>query len=519
MELSIEQIENWALHSLRDALAKFSKTLEDFGLLAPSIAFDRLKTNCLLEVERDYNVEVLQVEVAMTIESLNDGQRAAYNGIIDAYVAHHAKVLFIDGPGGKGKTYTENLILNTMRLYGDIALAVASSGIAALLLLGGRTAHSYLKILIALDRISFCCIHKQDDLTALIRQTKFILWDEAPMTNKLTFEAMDQTLHDLTDKNEPFGGIVFVMSGDFRQVLPIIPRGSHANIIFASIKNSYLWESIEVFHLLENMRVGDVIVVHLNLRNHTFANWLLCFGNNELETIDEDYIKCLDMMVLPPTDTRAMAVAIYPRLHKGQATNEYLRERAILAPHNKEVSLINAMVLSYLPRVQVDFLSVDFAEDTKVANTNPSKFLNTLEVSGMPSHKLPLKIGTPVMLLRNLNPSTRLCNGTCLIVRRFTMRVVEAKIITSKGAGNVAFISRIKFIFDNSSLPLTFARKQFPLQLVYAMTINKSQGQTLSHVGLHIADDVFLHGQLYIAFSHTKAPANVKVQLLDTVHG
>ncbi len=84
--------------------------------------------------------------------------------------------------------------------------------------------------------------------------------------------------------------------------------------------------------------------------------------------------------------------------------------------------------------------------------------------------------GAPVMLLRNLNPLTRLCNGTCLIVRCFTMWVVEAEIITSKGASNVAFIPRIKFIFNNSGLPFTFAKKQFLLQLAYAMTINKSQG-------------------------------------------
>jgi ATP-dependent exoDNAse (exonuclease V) alpha subunit len=91
------------------------------------------------------------------------------------------------------------------------------------------------------------------------------------------------------------------------------------------------------------------------------------------------------------------------------------------------------------------------------------------------------------------------------------MQVVEVEIITSKGAGNVAFISRIKFISDNSGLPFTFARKQFPLWLAYAMTINKSQGQTFSHVGFHLTDDVFLHGQLYVAFSRAKASANVKV--------
>jgi len=245
---------------------------------------------------------------------------------------------------------------------------------------------------------------------------KFILWDKAPTTNNLTFEAVDQTLRDLTDRNEPFSGIIFVMSGNFRQVLPVIPCGSHANIVFASIKNSYLWESIEVFRLSKNMWADDAIAVHPDLGNRTFTNWLLCLGNNKLETIDEDYIKCPNMMKLLPADTRAMAVAIYPQLHEGQVTNEYLHERAILALRNKEVLLINVMVLSYLQGAQVDFLSADFAKDMEVANTYLSEFLNTLEVSGMPSHKLSFKIGAPVMLLCNLDPLTGLCNGTHLII-------------------------------------------------------------------------------------------------------
>jgi hypothetical protein len=231
----------------------------------------------------NYNVEVLQAEVAMAIESLNDGQHATYNGVINAYAAHHAKVIFIDGPGGTDKTYIENLILNVVRSRGDIALALASSGIAALLLSRRRTTHSYLKIPIALDRTSFCCIHKQDDATALIHQTKLILWDEAPMTNKLAFEAVDRTLHDLTDRNEPFGGIVFIMSGDFCQVLSVIPRGSHGDIISASIKNSYLWESVEVSRLSKNLRINDVVVVHPDLENCilVFLSWQQRAGNHQ----------------------------------------------------------------------------------------------------------------------------------------------------------------------------------------------------------------------------------------------
>ncbi len=122
------------MHSLWDALAKFSKTFEDFGLPTPSVAFDWLETNRLLKVEHEYNVVVLQVEVVMAIESINDGQRVTYNGVIDAYVAHHVKVIFIDGPGGTGKTYIENLILNVVCWHGNIALVVAFSGIVALLL-------------------------------------------------------------------------------------------------------------------------------------------------------------------------------------------------------------------------------------------------------------------------------------------------------------------------------------------------------------------------------------------------
>jgi ATP-dependent DNA helicase PIF1 len=267
------------------------------------------------------------------------------------------------------------------------------------------------------------------------------------------------------------------------------------------------------------MWADDAIIIHLDLGNHTFADWLLCLGNNELETIDEDYIKCPNMMVLQPVDTQTMVVVIYLRLHKGHATNEYLHERAILALRNKEVSLINAMVLSYLLGVQVDFLSADSTKDTEVANTYPSKFLNILEVSGMPSHKLLLKIGALVMLLRNFDPLTGLCNGMCLNVRCFTLQVVEAEIITGKGANNVAFIPRIKFISDNLRFAIYICKEQFPLQLAYAMTINKSQGQTLFHVGLHITNDVFSHGQLYVAFSRAKELENVKVQLPNTMHG
>jgi hypothetical protein len=75
-------------------------------------------------------------------------------------------------------------------------------------------------------------------------------------------------------------------------------------------------------------------------------------------------------------------------------------------------------------RKKKDFLNVDSTEDTEVANTYPSKFLNTLEISGMPSHKLSSKIGAPMMMMCNLDPSAGLCNGMHLIAQRFSIYII-----------------------------------------------------------------------------------------------
>jgi len=103
------------------------------------------------------------------------------------------KVFFIDGPGGTGKTFVYNTLLAHVRSKGNIALAVASSGIAALLLDGGRTANSRFKIPLVINEISTCNISVQSDLAKLIRLCKLVVWDEAPMCNKYVFEAVDRS--------------------------------------------------------------------------------------------------------------------------------------------------------------------------------------------------------------------------------------------------------------------------------------------------------------------------------------
>ena len=153
-------------------------------------------------------------------------------------------------------------------------------------------------------------------------------------------------------------------------------------------------------------------------------------------------------------------------------------------------------------------------ESGPFGDMEPPELLHSLKISGLPNHCLDLKVGALVILLRNLNQSIGLCNGTRLIISKLGDRVIEGKVITGSKVGETVLIPRIDL--TPSNLPdLQIRRRQFPLKLAFAMTINKSQGQTLNRVGIYLPRPVFSHGQLYVALSRVSSPSGLKVLLCN----
>jgi len=140
--------------------------------------------------------------------------------------------------------------------------------------------------------------------------------------------------------------------------------------------------------------------------------------------------------------------------------------------------------------------SVDFvSNEDGIHHAYPAEFLQQLNASGLPSTLLCLKVGSLVILLRNLDLGEGLCNGTRMVVLNVRRKMLQCRIINKdrRFRDKVVFIPRIRLSPNTEILPVPLKRLQFPVRLAFAMIINKSQGHSVEHVGINLQTSVFSH--------------------------
>ncbi|GJV28508.1 DNA helicase [Tanacetum coccineum] len=343
--------------------------------------------------EKNYKRDLLREEEAESVPKLNHDQRKIFNLIISASTTNGQELLFVYGHGGTGKIFLWRTTISSLRSHGKIVLDVTSSGIASLLLPAGRTTHSRFKLPLELTNKSLCHAKKK------------------------------------------------------------IKKGaSKEELIATSIAKSHLWPHFKICTLKENMRlIRSGLTTEEKRRSEQFTKWLLDMGNGEIGEPDAENEQDSSWVTIPPkytitTDEAGMSELIdfiYDDTTLKAPTAGSLQEKAIVCPKNETADVVNAKILSSIEGQSKTYSSNDEAislgrETSETELLYPIEYQNTMTFPRLPPHELELKVGTPIMLLRNVNLSGGLCNGTRMIVRSLMskqFRTMSTAIIASLRIG------------------------------------------------------------------------------------
>ena len=340
-------------------------------------------------------------------------------------------------------------------------------------------------------------------------------------------DCVDRLLRDLCQRDLPFGGKIMLLGGDFRQILPVMTETSAPEVVANTILNHYTMRNgiFAKYSLSENMRLKRDL---RDSGNH--REWLLQVGEGEVQAalqlhplaIPLPRHLCMpagqpveDLVRWAYPDLAAKVIQAVSGDSPG-AADAWFRERAILTPRNDEARRINEVVLNDLD-ASTEFISVslDRIKDPEGEDSAsfPEEFLHTLQPSGFPPHKLRLRAGAVVILLRNLDKGRGLCNGVRMLVLKTGPKILDVRVISGPAAGSRVFLPRIPFLSKEGEMPFLLRRRQFPVTLAWAMTIHKAQGQSLAVCGVLLERPVFTHGQLYVSASRATSAGGLKFWL------
>ena len=464
---------------------------------------------------QDYTLfETDTTSVEQTIElgnqqysQLNEQQKEIADEVLsavstDTYNGNNC--IYIDGPGGSGKTFIYNTLYHLLSSKNIKVCLMAFTGIAATLLPNGKTVHKTFGLPVPMFHDSSSNIKIQSKEGLFLKEVKVFIWDEASMAPRYALEIVNKTLKHIMNNDLPFGGKIIILGGDFRQLLPIKIRGTRSETLNLCIKYSELWKYFIKYTLTINMRV---------LPNEiNFAKFLLDIGDGKLNDT-HDNLTLPEHCILEPNVN--VAQHIFGNLIREKRFTD-MSKCAILSARNIDVDEINQQVTNLLDvsteRIYTAIDSTENCNNGEFDDILLPEYLNSLNPSNLAPYELRLRKNCIVMLIRNISINEGLCNGTRLRIIEFSNHLLKCKILTGDKAGDDIFLNRITLYCENV-YPFTFKRRQFPIKLAFAMTINKSQGQTFDNIIIDLRRDVFNHGQLYVAMSRVRSWDSLKIYL------
>jgi nucleoside-triphosphatase THEP1 len=467
----------------------------------------------------------------------NDEQTHAFNEVMEAIqranTNQQQQFVCIHGAAGTGKSIVCQKIAAKVRSEGKLVSICASTTLAATNFENADTAHSLFAYAVQDDDDDFdgdtvqeCQLDTKAyaDRLELLESTSVILWDEVFCNHTKLLEAAVRALK----KNKT---LVWVLIGDTRQPLVVIQGANDIDVIGATITSSPLWSRCTVAFLKENKRLA---ALQAGLNDHStaeerqdaksqtlYADAILQLSEGRCDNADfminifQNKVGCRQTSILAfphikyALNTNEQCDSALEWLHPGKDLTNHnnLRNKTILCITNERVDYWNKKIQDLNPNTPHTLLSHDYFSDVDDPNGNlqdmlTETVLNSYTNTQVPNHEITLKVGDICFVTRALK-ACGLASNSRVIIKAISFKLV--KVLTLEALPRIVFIPRIRFKFHlQHTASFNMTRVQFPLRLCYAMTCNKSQGQSMEQEILDLTDDTFSHGQTYVAYSRVR---------------
>ncbi|KAE8739092.1 hypothetical protein FOCC_FOCC015415 [Frankliniella occidentalis] len=450
-------------------------------------------------------------------ETLNQDQRDYIMHVADHFKKYRSKQLlhFLTGGAGVGKSLTIKTLYQTLnRLFNsspndnpdDIKILLCGPTGKASFNIGGQTIHSAFKLPLNTKTLNELSADVSNTLASKLKSLKVVIIDEISMVGQHTLQMIDQRLRHLFNTEELFGGISIITVGDFFQLRPVCATALYypqTTNPYAEIFQKNLWHNFKVFQLTKIMRQNE----------KKFQVALNNLARGKLTKRDIQLFQSRTFKKLPRTIDFSKAIHLFGR--------------------NADVDMYNQQVMKKIDGEETICCASDvfhghgsqLAKRQMEYNVAKSK---THQTMGLPQ-KITLKVGAIYMVTYNVDTEDGICNGATGTLKKITYGTNHKgekkplRVWIKFEDRKVGALLRNKFgehmknhkisstwtpldpisltISTRKTSSLKINRKQFPLTLAHALTVHKSQGQSLQQVVVHLENRSMPRDQLYVACS------------------